>query len=171
MIEKTEISSVLRDQAETARARAEESFQRCDTDGVYTQIAHRLEASRLRLAADLVDHDGLDVFVGLYEVATGRRVVARIVTGDFGEQWELHSSETVLTAKRGKRWLPSGWNSRVLRSIGLVQSRELAPGVARISAPEGTRGFAGFEVTRAVIERAGDPWGTDSVRLTWVATY
>lgn len=161
-------AAALRTAADAATAAAEESFQRCDLDGFATQISHRLTASRLRLAAELVEHDGLARFWGLYEVATGRRVRARGVTGAFGPQWELHSSEAELIAKRGKRWLPVGQGSRVLRSLGLCQAWELAPAKAEIVAPEDATGFAGLEVTRADFVRDED-WGEDAARLAWVA--
>lgn len=161
-----EIANALRNEAETLRAKAEESFQRCDTDGLITQLNDRLRAGRLDLAANLAESEGLARFWGLYEVATGRRVRARGVTGAFGAQWELHPSETALIAKRGKRWLPVGPGSRVLKALGLAQVWELAPATAEIVFPEGARGFSGFDGARADYVRA-EEWGVDAIRLYW----
>jgi hypothetical protein len=63
----------------------------------------------------------------LVETATGREVRARWVLGDYGPQWLLARDEHDLIAKRGKQYLPTGQNSRILKSLGLHEEVREVP--------------------------------------------
>ena len=66
----------LRAEADACDLRAEESFERCDTDGFLSQWADGLEANRLRLAATLAEDGGLAEFPALFTL-DGAYVPAR----------------------------------------------------------------------------------------------
>ncbi len=60
------------------RERAEESFQRCDTDGFLSQWASGIEANRLDLQAQVVRNGGLWEFPALFDLE-GKRVPAKLI--------------------------------------------------------------------------------------------
>lgn len=67
----------------------EESFQRCDTDGFLSQWASGLSSQEARENARIARQGGYELFPGLYERATGRRVPAKMISGKFGPCWAL----------------------------------------------------------------------------------
>lgn len=82
--------------AATARAeqRSREAMQarldsqdRCDTDGFLSQWSHGITSSQECLRAKLLAQGGFDTFPALFVRATGERVNAKLVSGDFGSQW------------------------------------------------------------------------------------
>lgn len=141
--------------------RAAESFNRCDTDGFLTQWASGIGAELDRTKADLTEDGETSVFNGLYE--GDRRVKAKIIFSQYGAAWLLHEDEADLIERRGKKFLPTGDNSRILRDLGLRQAGERAPAWATISG-SGT-GLSGAATARVVIFRTGDPWGMDSTEI------
>jgi len=50
-----------------------------------------------------------------------REVDAKIGSGEWGPFWKLGESETALIERRGKRYLPTGKKSRILKSLGLEE--------------------------------------------------
>lgn len=143
--------------AEESQRKAEESFDRCDTDGFLSQAAHQLGAREDQRNAEILRNGGVARFVGLYEVATGRRVKAKHITthNTYSHQdetsWLLHKDEAALTEARGKRYLPTGSKSRVLAKLGLAERWEWAPARARIKS-----------WSHVGVERTGCEWGTDA---------
>lgn len=133
-----------------------ESFERCDTDGFVSQWAHGICGDRDRVKAQIARNNGFAVFDGLYE--NGRRVKARIIQTRFGSSWLLHEDEADLIAKRGKQFLPTGENSRVLKSLGLEEREENAPAWATLDG-SGT-GLSGH--VWVTVYRRGDKWGQDA---------
>lgn len=69
----------LRDEAAEHDRAAEESFQRCDTDGFLTQWAHGINADIKRRQAEIEENGGRWTFPGLFDRETGQRVRAKIV--------------------------------------------------------------------------------------------
>ena len=135
---------------------AAESFERCDTDGFVSQWAHGICGERDRVLAQIVEKDKTAVFVGLFE--GNRRVKARTIETQFGTSWVLHDDEVDLIAKRGKVFLPYGYNSRILKNLGLEQRDERAPAWAKLDG-RGT-GLSGR--VWVAIFRTGDKWGPDA---------
>ena len=142
-----------------ARARAcykekEDSFARCDTDGFLSQWASGATAMLCNAKADILDAGGKAQFEGLYEIETGRRVMAKCgyntFNGHVSFYWLLHESEVDLIEKRGKKFLPNNRNSRILKSLGLEMRYELDEAWAKHG-----EGYSGHPV----IYRSGDKWG------------
>lgn len=72
----------LRQQANEADRRAEESFERSDTDGFLSQWASGITARQLRAQAEIEENGGVAEFPGLFEQETGRRIKAKLVLVD-----------------------------------------------------------------------------------------
>lgn len=147
-----------RKEADAADKRARDSFERCDTDGFLSQWASGLSARLARRKAEILDNGGKATFTGLYE--GDRRVKAKCLKGKFGWYWLLHESEKELIAKRGKPFLPTGKNSRVLKGLGLKERDELAPAWADYGG--GGTGLAGATSVSIWNYRSGDKWGMDA---------
>ena len=139
---------------------AAESFERCDTDGFVSQFCSTLNGHLSNAKARIQEQGGVSSFVGLYEGE--RRVLAKGITTQYGESWLLDDSETDLIARRGKKFLPTGWNSRILKSLGLTQEYEMAPAWATIGGSG--NGFSGLASAHVVVFRTGDKWGSDAVK-------
>lgn len=155
----------LRAAASAQYAQREDSFDRCDTDGFLTQAASGAKAEQYRRQADINEHGGFDVFVGLYEAETGRRVIARGKSTRYGVSWLLDDEEA---ERFGRRWVPMDdsevpddvaqrdnrmvTRSRVQVKLGLIQRYELQKAVARI----------GGTTWHVYTERVGDWWGRDA---------
>jgi len=139
---------------------ARESFERCDTDGFLTQWAHGINARLERTKAMLMENDKTHEFIGLFE--GNRRVKAREIRTKFGTAWLLHEDEADLIARRGKKFLPTGENSRILKNLGLREAREIADAWAALDG-NGT-GLSGN--VWVAIFRTGDKWGMDATLHT-----
>lgn len=138
-----------------------ESFARCDTDGFVSQHCHSLNARLARSQATILENDGKSIFMGLYE--GDRRVMAKEIDGPWGTQWMLHDSESRLINRRGKKYLPSGSKSRILRQLGLSEHREADTAWSAL-AGEG-KGFSGLGSVYIKVYRKGDPWGQTAQRI------
>lgn len=79
----------LRAEAAQMDAKAEESFQRCDTDGFLSQWALGIGAQKNRLQAGIEEAGGVSEFAALFDVETGERVAAKLIDGRFGLCWAL----------------------------------------------------------------------------------
>ncbi len=152
-------ASDYRAEAQACRDRAEESFERCDTDGFLSQYCSVISARLADRRAKILDNDGMASFTGLYEGE--RRVKAKMLNGTYGHYWLLHEDEAELVAARGKPFLPTGSNSRVLKKLGLAERSELAPAWAD-TAGNGT-GLASVANVYIETYRTGDKWGGDAV--------
>lgn len=132
----------------------EDSFDRCDTDGFLSQWASGATAMLCNAKADILDAGGKAEFVGLYEKESGRRVMAKIgwnkYNGHVSYYWLLHNDEASLIEQRGKKFLPCGKKSRILKALGLEERDELDQAWA-----EHGEGYSG----RPRIYRCGDKWG------------
>lgn len=172
----------LRQEAQAARDRAEESFRRSDTDGFVSQWASGLTAQLKERQAEIAENGG-SIFVGLYEGQ--RRVNAKIIHGKYGRVWMLSDSEA---ERFGRRFVPLGQRiedtdddhvfirrelvegsgitaqlltkprlGKVQKELGLCQRHELAPAAAKIAGSgTGLSGNAWVEVFR--IDEYGTKW-------------
>jgi len=115
-----------------------------------TNFDTRLKSVR----SDIESNGGKALFRGLYE--GDRRVSAKLITTEYGKCWLLADSESELISARGKSFLPTGANSRVLKSLNLVECEEWDSAYA---AHAGER----FKVY-VEIYRTGDEFGLDAER-------
>ena len=119
-----------RAEAAKRRARAQESFDRCDTDGFLAQYASNVMANLDDRKADIAEAGGFASFVGLYE--GDRRVKAKLFETCFGKCWLIAESETAIINRRNGRFVPRGENSRVQKKLGLCERAEMAPAWAKL---------------------------------------
>jgi hypothetical protein len=124
--------AVARAEAEAARrlTACHESFERCDTDGFLTQWAARITADMHRTIATVAAEGHRARFPGLYEIATGRRVRAKLIPGRFNWCWAYCDATGKFTGEfvadaRGPR--------AALRKRGLVVIAEYAPAAVEIA--------------------------------------
>lgn len=157
----TTTAAEYRQMAQERRERSAESFERCDTDGFLSQWASDLTAQQYDLQADILDNGGRSTFIGLYEGE--RRVKARFITTQYGTSWLLHEDETDLIQRRGKKFLPTGDNSRVHKKLGLSEEWELD--FAKADIVGGGTGLAGAASCRvaAVRSHEADRWGGTAI--------
>lgn len=78
----------LREEARELDARAEESFQRCDTDGFLSQWANGISAQERRMQAEIVENGGRSTFPALFDL-DGELVAAKLVDGKYGIVWGI----------------------------------------------------------------------------------
>lgn len=149
----TKTAAELRQMAADADRAREESFQRSDTDGFLSQWAHGLSAQQYRAQADIAERGGVAKFTGLYE--GDRRVIARSIETQFGRAWLLDDAEA---ARFGRKFIPTGTNSRVQKKLGLSQRSEWQQARAEITGSG--RGLSGNAWVHVV--RIGDLWGRDA---------
>ena len=158
MIE-TKESKKLREEASADLEKAQESFERCDTDGFLSQWALGLGSQKKSAQAKILENGGKSEFLGLYD-AVGTRVPAKLIRGKFGPVWLLRDD---VEKSFGRKFIPSSHGaSRIQKALGLKELAEIAPARAIIT---GTgHGLSG----RAWVEeiRIGDEWGLDAVLLT-----
>lgn len=150
-----------REDAKRHFSAAIESFERCDTDGFVSQHCSDLNGRLANARAKIVEDGHRAVFVGLYEGE--RRVLAKLIDTKFGRAWLLDESETGLIARRGKKFLPHGARSRVLKDLGLNEAKELAPAWASFGGSG--YGFSGLGSVTIDIYRTGDTFGADAERI------
>jgi hypothetical protein len=105
-----------RAQAAEHERKAEESWQRSDTDGFLTQWAHGLHAQKERLAADIAEHGGTHTFVVLtdedgnvvpskgVQTRYGFRLATLDENGRFDEWYSHSDSPRAKLAKHGLRF-------------------------------------------------------------------
>jgi hypothetical protein len=77
----------LDEQAREARQRSQDSFDRCDTDGFLSQWASDISAELYEREAQIRRDGGQAEFWGLFSLATGERLPAKIIQGRFGSCW------------------------------------------------------------------------------------
>lgn len=144
----------LREAAERANRKSEESFQRSDTDGFLSQWALDIGARRDRRQAEILESGGVARFDVL--VAADGTVVSdclRTFQNQFSfrdeRKWQVREDCLHLTG--GRRWIPYGRTSRVQKQLGLSQSDRFFPARAVISG-SGT-GLSGCASAQVTVER------------------
>jgi hypothetical protein len=127
-------------QAAEARKRAEDSFQRCDTDGFLSQWASSMTSDLNRRKAEILRNGGCSQFPLLVEKATGRVVATRVHTfqNRFAEWkndhvWRIEDPADV--ARLGRRWVPRSYlrESRVQKALGLEERTFWMPAYAKVT--------------------------------------
>lgn len=139
----------LKQAARDARARAEESFQRCDTDGFLSQWASNLGAQKDERQIRILENGGCAEFTvlcsGDSEVVTTR---FRFFPVHLAQPWlgvkKVWDLGTELGEKIGRRWIPTGKNSRIQKQFGFHEEQRWFPAEAAITTGRsGGRGLSG----------------------------
>lgn len=144
----TQLEEIRRLEASVQRNRvaAEESFQRCDTDGFLSQWALS-EGINRDLKQIQILRNGGHVRVRVLCDAEGNVVshFTRLFPA-FNAPWRTNRVWDLGQAAKlagQRRWIPAGERSRVQKQMGLHEEFRWVPGYARITAPEGARGLGG----------------------------
>lgn len=155
----------LRQEASEHLQKAQDSFDRSDTDGCLSQWAHGISAQQKQAKAKLIEAGGLSDFTGLYE--GDRRVAAKTISKSFSGHtsysWLLNDAEA---ARFGRRFIPCGKNSKIQRDLGLAERKEMAP--AYVTTGGGGKGLAGAASVRVMVLRStrDDEWGMKARLMT-----
>lgn len=147
-------AEALEAKAHAAILSAQQSFERCDTDGYLTQWASSLSADLALAKAELLREGKTALFTGLYEGE--RRVAARKVFTTYGTRWLLADDEA---ERFGCTFLPVGKNSRKQRNLGLREALERRPAWAKLTS-DGT-GLGGN--VWVDVFPTGCRWGSDAI--------
>lgn len=153
------------EQAKQRDRSAQESFERCDTDGFLTQWAAGVTASEFRAKAGVLENGGTSVFRGLY--FNGQRLKAKMVqvynhyTYNHESKWlcdldEPFTNEVV----KGRKWLPTrgyGRKSRIQDQLGIYEADERDWAWIKVVGDKTNCGPSTI--------RVGDPWGEDAIYL------
>ena len=126
----------LRNMAAANRKAAQESFDRCDTDGFLSQWASGITAMLYDKQAAIADAGGKWEFWGLFRASDGKRVRAKQVSVYNKFKYGNETKWMVLDANdKAVAWFPCNWGSgkgRKLKAAGLYEAMEEAPAKAKI---------------------------------------
>jgi hypothetical protein len=140
-----------RRQAAELERKAQESYERSDTDGFVSQWASGMNAQLLRRQAEIDDAQGQWEFERtVLERLDGQPVVARHVHTRYGDKWRIDATD---------EWLPyQPKRVSTLAKYGYreVHEREIAPAKAMHWAPPGARGLSGATLVQVVIRRTDE---------------
>jgi hypothetical protein len=130
---------------------AEESFDRCDTDGFLTQWAHGLNGRLEKRKAELARNGGMATFRGLYDRETGERVAAKLIEGRYGYCWAFCDADGNFTGRflGDSKGTP---RSRMYRE-GFESRTEDAPANAVLQGAKGATGLSGAHTVGVVVYR------------------
>lgn len=134
---KLEQAQKLREEAADCDRRAQESFERCDTDGFLSQWAAGKMADRKRLEAEVVENGGKWEFPGLFRKSDGKRIRAKVINTRFGTCWAIVGEDDKFTGQ----FFPTGEKSRKQKAAGLFQKLEEVE--AGVDFTGGGRGLSG----------------------------
>lgn len=136
----TSTATDLRNQAAAHEQAAQDSFDRCDTDGFLSQWAHGLSAEKARRQAEIVEAGGVAEFAALYDLS-GNRVPAKLIRvadkfKGYGTRsvWMLLDPANPKGKALGFVNRPAGGprSHANLRAKGYVEGTEMAPAMADI---------------------------------------
>jgi hypothetical protein len=133
-----------RHMAADSLGRRAESEKRCDTDGFASQFSNGLAANLYELAAEVAENDGMSEFPVLKH---GDKVISRReIAGNYGGySWLLEQPIG------GRRFVPTGKNSRIQKQLGLHEDKELASAIVKYAG--GGNGFSGLATVYTTVER------------------
>ena len=145
----TKTAEELRAEAKTKFKAADDSFERCDTDGFLSQWASNLTGRKLMLEAEIAENDGLGEFMALAD-ADGNLVPAKVIDAKYGRCWAILSDWDWKAPFTGEFI-----GLRQVEKKGYRKVRALAPARAEIVG-SGT-GLAGAASCQAVKVQTGLP--------------
>ena len=143
---------------------AEESFQRCDTDGFISQWASGLSAREDQALAQLADDGGLAEFPGLFDLE-GNLVPAKLIDTRYGLKWAVFGSaeEVLRPGSHILEWLTmplldSPRSVKVLERKGYRQGLVKVPaGVTIHGSGKGLSGAASCSVAVVRLDKGFSP--------------
>lgn len=142
----------LRESAAAHDREAEDSFQRCDTDGALTQWSHGVNAQKDRLQADIEENDGKAEFTALFDLE-GNLVAAKYIETRFGWAWGVLENDDPNSA------IVSWFNSSEARKGATARRNDARKGycVGYVSAPAyaALRGGNMLTLTAVPVRRDG----------------
>jgi hypothetical protein len=135
------------------RSAADESFERCDTDGFVSQWAHAINAQVHDRQADIAAEGGVWAFQRTrLETLDGELVSdARVVRTRYGTKWRVDSTDAWLP------YQPARETTLAKRGYREVSELEIAPAKAITWAPSGARGMSGATSVQVIIIRTDRP--------------
>ena len=119
-------AQALRTEAAAHEQAAQDSFDRCDTDGFLSQWASGLTAQLKRCQADVLDNGGMAEFPALFTL-DGERVNAKLIDGRFGRCWAMMDEAGKFTGEFIKAF-PK--RKSTMARKGFREGTEMAPAVA-----------------------------------------
>lgn len=125
----------LREDARRSRDRAEESFQRCDTDGFLSQWANQIGAQKNDAQIRILENGGYARFRVLCD-AEGNVVSTTLRTFWIDDNATWKGTRRAWDRGRdceGRRWIPEGSKSRIQKQLGLHQEDRWFPASAEIT--------------------------------------
>jgi hypothetical protein len=123
-------AEALRAKARGERRSAQESFDRCDTDGFLSQWASGICADRDDHAAQVAEMGGVWEFPALFDLQ-GNLVAAKVIKTSFGMRWGVLASDD--PTSRVVKWLAyAPARKSTLEKHGYREGSVLAPAIADI---------------------------------------
>lgn len=145
----------LRQEADALDQSAEESFQRCDTDGFLSQWACNITARLKRAEATVAENGGMAIFPALYDLK-GNRAKAKLIDGLYGRCWAFVGDDGRFTGQ-----FISAFPKResTMTKKGYQEGNEWAPAKAVIDG-KGT-GLSGAASAYVTVKRTDNGLGDD----------
>jgi hypothetical protein len=146
-------ASDYRDEAAQHRTNAEDSFQRCDTDGFLSQWASGINAQVADRQADIADSDGMWKFerVTLHRTDGSPVTDAKLCHTRYGLKWRSDDDNVWLAYK------PARESTLGKKGYKEVTVTEVAPAKAVTWAPAGARGLSGATSVQVITIRTDRP--------------
>lgn len=124
------------------RARAEESFQRCDTDGFFSQWSSQIGAQMNDTRAEIDLHEGTSIFPVVVDIASEKIVSTKIFEfvdryRGFGKQGV--SKRVAILADGTKKWFGAYVRPNYLAKMGLRYGYIVAPAIVSIGRTDAYR--------------------------------
>ena len=126
---------------------AQDSFERCDTDGFVSQWAHGMLGDEARLQAQIDERGGVWDFPALFSLA-GERADAKLIKGRFGMCWAFLNPAGEFT---GQFIAAFPKRESTMRAKGYYEGTEVAP--AKATLVGSGRGLSGACSVRACVVR------------------
>jgi hypothetical protein len=148
----------LREAADRANRKSEESFQRSDTDGFLSQWALDIGARRDREQAKVLENGGcaqFRVLVNAEGVVIADRRHEFQNQFSFRAEYKWRVADEHLACTNGRKWIPTGDKSRVQKQFGLREEMRWMPAKAVITG-SGT-GLSGCASAYVTVERVFEP--------------
>lgn len=143
-----------REKAAECHQRAEESFERSDTDGFLSQWASEITAHMEETRAEIARNGGKAQFVALFTLA-GEPVRARVIRSRYGLCWMLLNEANEATGEFAP-YRPR--NPLTLAKKGYREDLEWAPAAACLAAPKGAKGLGGAASVYVKVYRTDGRW-------------
>jgi len=115
-----ELAVQYRQKAAAAEGKAQESFDRCDTDGCVSQFCDQKNAQLYMTLAKICENGGVGERPVLKD--GDRTVDAKLIQGQYGLCWILDAEEE---KRYDRKFVPHGTRSRIQRELGLHEETEL----------------------------------------------